>query len=423
MLFFRKPISPALSPNVTAKDLWEVINNLLNPARWRQWYEGNALRQLQRIFRSQWNVTHVIAVDSGRTALFAILQSLRITSGDEVVLQAFTCVVVPNTICALGARPRYVDIDATYNINPKELQRVLETTPRVRAVIVQHTFGQPAAIEEIVRLCHEHGVVVIEDCAHALGARVNGKLLGTFGDAAMFSFGRDKVLSTVSGGIALTRRADVGKNLAAFAAALPFPPRWWILQRLLHPLLFACAKRCYYFFDLGKIIIALGRRAHLFPAVVTREEKEGCVLPPAYQYPNVLARWALVQWGQQEQFALARHKIVSCYLRVFSDTQGWTLPFLGKQKNADPVFLRFPVLLPRASELITHGKRDGILFGDWYREIIMPRASAERLSYQSGSCPVAEHAAKNVVNFPLSPTMRPQELKRVIHFVKNFYDL
>lgn len=420
---FHKLIHTSFSPNVTRRDVGIVFRILMDIPKWvsPHAYAESRLTELHDAFQKMFRASFAVSFDSGRSALAAVLSSCGFRNGDRVVLQAFTCAVVPNAIIAAGLTPVYVDIDDTYNIDVKKLRNIIETTPTVRAVIVQHTFGQPADIEEIVSLCHASGIRVIEDCAHALGARVGKRLVGTFGDAAMFSFGRDKVISTVSGGVAITNDEIIGNALRASYSTLPFPTRRWILQRLFHPLLFVVAKRVYYFFNCGKVIIAIARRLRLFPEVLTPNEKQG-QHPPILRYPPLLVPWALHQLRQQEIMNNHRRAIALRYheaLKALASTAGWIFPSVSP--GTTPIFLRYAVQVPQRQELLTAGKRRGILFGDWYCNVITPVIEQSRVYYTSGSCPAAERVTHDVINLPLTPTMTICDVDDVIDFCKIFF--
>ncbi|MGI0148096.1 MAG: DegT/DnrJ/EryC1/StrS family aminotransferase, partial [Thermoplasmata archaeon] len=122
----------------------------------------------------------------GRVALYAILRTLEIGHEDEVILPAFTCVVVPNAVRFAGATPVYADIvPGGYNLDPAGVERAV--TPRTRAIIVQHTFGIPADLDPLLEIARRHGLAVIEDCAHSLGSEYRERGVGTFGLAAFFS--------------------------------------------------------------------------------------------------------------------------------------------------------------------------------------------------------------------------------------------
>ncbi|MFN6946977.1 MAG: DegT/DnrJ/EryC1/StrS family aminotransferase, partial [Cytophagaceae bacterium] len=111
---------------------------------------------------------------------------MRISQGDEVILPGFTCIVVPNAIIYLGAKPVYVDINSeTFNIDPQLIEENI--TEKTKAIIAQHTFGIPADMDKILHIANKHNLFVIEDSCHALGSKYKGKYVGSFGDAAFFS--------------------------------------------------------------------------------------------------------------------------------------------------------------------------------------------------------------------------------------------
>jgi dTDP-4-amino-4,6-dideoxygalactose transaminase len=144
----------------------------------------------------------------GRVAFYHILKALGVGQGDEVILPAFTCVVVPSAIVYLGATPVYVDIDAaTFNMNAAQLASKI--SPRTKIVVAQHTFGLPAPMDEIRAAVAASGraneIKIVEDAAHAFGSTYAGQPVGTLGDAAFFSTQWSKPFTTGLGGIAVSR--------------------------------------------------------------------------------------------------------------------------------------------------------------------------------------------------------------------------
>jgi len=127
--------------------------------------------------------------------------------------------------------PVFADIDpGTYTIDPDAFERAI--TPRTSAVVPTHLYGLMCDMEAVMRIARRHNVAVIEDCAHALGARVRGQPAGTFGHGAFFSFQTLKPLNTYGGGIAVARDPVVQQRLAALAAAEPWPSRERVTKRL-----------------------------------------------------------------------------------------------------------------------------------------------------------------------------------------------
>ncbi|MFH1426671.1 MAG: aminotransferase class I/II-fold pyridoxal phosphate-dependent enzyme [Candidatus Kerfeldbacteria bacterium] len=416
----KRPISPHLSPNARPQDVKRALYWLINPYRWFMWRKGRALSELDDLFKRKFSVSFARSFSSGRIALYALLDALDLQEGDEVAMQSFTCVVVPNAIIAANGKPVYVDIDNTYNLDPVDLEKKLDQSKKIRAVIVQHTFGQPAQIERIQEICTSHGVTLIEDCAHSLGATVNGMLVGTFGQAAMFSFGRDKVISAVSGGMAITNDAEIAQHLNNYWLGLRFPSHIWIKQRLLHPLLFALGIRFYYVGSLGKIIIAVSKKIRLFPLVLFAAEKKEAKQQKGYRLPNAMAAAAVAQMSVLEEMQEHRQRLADLYASKLNDAPGIQLPVF--QPNAKSALLRYTIQVKRRNELVAFAKQRGILLGDWYDPVIAPPGSnMEAVHYAKGSCSVAEAAARTVVNLPTNIQTTEQDAHDVIETIKEFY--
>ena len=195
---FDKPIAISLAPNQDKDDVIQTIKIILKP---QFWIKGDSVKKIEDWFKEYFHVNTAVSFNSGRSALYAILKSLNIGYGDEVIVQAFSCVAVANSVIWSGAKPVYVDSDQNLNISTNLLEQHI--TPNTKAIIVQHTFGIPADIILIKKIAHKYNLILIEDCAHSLGATFQDRKIGTFGDFTFFSFGRDKVISSVFGGLTI----------------------------------------------------------------------------------------------------------------------------------------------------------------------------------------------------------------------------
>jgi dTDP-4-amino-4,6-dideoxygalactose transaminase len=146
----------------------------------------------------------------GRVALYAILKALGIEKQDEVAIQGFTCIAVPEAVMAAGARPLYIDVESDgVNMKAKDLSDKI--TSRTRAIVVQHTFGIPADMDGITAVAHKYGIPIIEDCCHTLTSTYKGKRVGTFGIASFYSFEWGKPIVVGIGGSALINNANIKK--------------------------------------------------------------------------------------------------------------------------------------------------------------------------------------------------------------------
>lgn len=159
--------------------------------------------------------------------------------GDEVIIPGYTCVVVANAVLYLGATPIYAEIDPlTYNITPKTIEPLI--TRRSKVIIAQNTFGLSPDLDAIMELATQHGLYVVEDCAHGLGGIYKGRLAGTSTQAAFFSTQWSKPISTGLGGIAYVSDDELLPKVAALTAELSqpgmLPEIILAMQRVVRPL-------------------------------------------------------------------------------------------------------------------------------------------------------------------------------------------
>nr|MBA2349684.1 DegT/DnrJ/EryC1/StrS family aminotransferase [Solirubrobacterales bacterium] len=145
---------------------------------------------------------------SGTTALHLALAAAGIGPGDEVIVPTFTMIATANAVDYLGARAVLVDTDpATWNLDLDQV--AARVSPRTRAIVVVHTYGQPVDMQAVRRLAEDNGLAVIEDAAEAHGARADGQPVGSLGDVASFSFYGNKILTTGEGGMVTTNDPEI----------------------------------------------------------------------------------------------------------------------------------------------------------------------------------------------------------------------
>jgi len=184
---------------------------------------GPNLDAFERDFEARFGLP-AVAVSSGTAAIHLGLRALGVSSGDAVFCSDLTFVASVNPVRYLGAEPVLIDSEPrTWNMDPRLLAAALaEHAARGRlpkAVIVVHLFGQSADMDPILEACAQYGVPVLEDAAEALGAVYKGRPAGTLGDAAVFSFNGNKIITTSGGGMLVSRRPEIA------AKARFWPPR------------------------------------------------------------------------------------------------------------------------------------------------------------------------------------------------------
>ncbi len=202
--------APTLAPLRSAwprygDDEIAAVRDVLRSGQVNALLHGGKSRCFEEAFADYIGVPHAIAVANGTLALELALRSLGIGPGDEVIVTARSYFASVSCIVALGARPVFADVDAiSQNIDPDAIEAAI--TSATRAVICVHLAGWPCDMPRIAQICRRHDLRLVEDCAQALGAAIAQRRVGSFGDAAAFSFCTDKILSTGGEGGMLVMR-------------------------------------------------------------------------------------------------------------------------------------------------------------------------------------------------------------------------
>ena len=249
---------------------------------------------------------------------------------------------------------------------------------------------------------------MIEDCAHSLGASYRDRKVGTFGKAAFFSFSRDKVISSVYGGMTVTNDEELARKIKDFQGKIGYPWNFWILQQLLHPILMNWLILPSYRV-LGKYLLILFQWLQILSKAVHWKEKRG--RRPAYfpkRFPNALAVLALNQFKKLKRFNTHRKEIARFYAEK-----------LNINLDNNHIYLRFSVKHPRAHQIIKKAWGNNLLIGDWYATPIAPHdTKLEKLEYKLGTCPKAEKLSKEVFNLPTHINISQKEAQKIIDFLK-----
>jgi perosamine synthetase len=194
---FRIPLS---APDVGEAEIAAVTAVLRTP----QLSMGSELKAFEAELARYHSMPDAVVVSSGTAALHLALLTLGIGPGHEVILPSFAFLAVANVVHHVGASPVFGEIDPiTLNLDPEEMERVI--TPRTRAILVVHTFGIPADMEALRAVADRHGLVLIEDACEAIGAELDGRRVGGFGDLAVLGFYPNKQITTGEGGAVLVR--------------------------------------------------------------------------------------------------------------------------------------------------------------------------------------------------------------------------
>ena len=403
-----KTVSISLSPNTEKDDVSLALKELKSKDK----ITGPAIQIFENNFKKYFGFESVYSLNSGRSSLLVILEALNIQKNDEIIVQAFTCNAVINPILKRKALPIYIDIDKTLNIDVLKIEQKINKN--TKAIIVQHTFGVPAQIKEIKEICEKYNLFLIEDCAHALGAKYENKYCGTFGDISFFSFGRDKVISCVYGGMIGVNNSALKERVETIYDKLSYPNKKWVNNQLRHPIIMnLLVLPLYNVLNIGKIILELSIRLNLISKAVTSLEYKG-KLPENFpeKMPNSMAKLANHQFEKLEKFNKHRRELAQYYHEqiggIFEMKEG-------------AIYLKYPLLVSNGTEIIEKMGRYNIMLEDGWRKhaIVPPKTILCEMNYIEGECLEAERISDKIIILPTHINITKEIAEKIVYLLKS----
>jgi len=367
--------------------------------------DGPNIAEFEKNISDYYGGLGAITFGAGRMALYAILKSLRLKAGAEVILPGYTCVVTSNAIRFAGLQPRYVDISENdFNMAPEEVRKSLNKN--TGAILAQHTFGIPCQLDILSDISQQTGIPLIEDGAHAIGARWNNELVGRFGRASFFSMQATKMISTERGGYAVTKDNELAEKIREIQIQSVFPPQEQerlYLHRWIHRGRYNGNVRLNAWVRLSD---RLAQKFHIKPVYdflnVGQKEYEDSLAGRQFQpYPirlgNLMAYAGILQLSRVDEDVINRQQLVE-YLESELPKLGAKIPVYD-HKRARPSWNRYPVIVENRSRWQELMNQCGLSAGDWLSAPIHPQGSDfVTAGYQAGMCPTAEKAARQIIN-------------------------
>ena len=320
---------------------------------------GPSVESFEDDFAAYCGTSHAVAVNSGTSALHVALLAAGVGRGDEVITVPFTFVATVAAIEYAGATPVFVDVEPQYfTMDPSALERAI--TPRTRAVVPVHLFGQPAAMECIMDIARRHHLTVIEDACQAHGAELNGRRVGAIGDIGCFSFYPGKNLGAYGeGGAAVTSNRE-------YAAAMKLLRNWGEQTRYEHRL-----------------------RGFNY----RMDGIQGAVLGVKLKY--------LEQWTE------ARRSHAATYARLLAGTPA-RVP--QERQNARHVYHVYAVRVPHRDAWRDRLAARQVQTGIHYPTPIHLQPAYRDLGYRIGEFPVSESVATEVLSLPMFPELTETQI-------------
>lgn len=200
-----KPASYHIGPQEIGEEEIALVTDALrskNLFRYLKPVEDSYTARFENEFREVTGVKHVLAVNSGTSAIICGLVGLGVSSGDEVIIPAYTYIATAAAILAVRAIPVVAEIDDSLTLDPADVEKKI--TPRTKAIIPVHMRGTPSRMDELVAIARKHGLKVLEDCAQCNGGNYKGRPVGSIGDAGAFSLQQFKIITAGEGGAFVT---------------------------------------------------------------------------------------------------------------------------------------------------------------------------------------------------------------------------
>lgn len=352
----------------------------------------------------------------GRVALYSVLKAIGVSRGDEVILQAFTCVVVPNAIIYTGATPIYIDVqEHTFNMILENIKEKLSAKTKV--VIIQNTFGLSSEADSIVDYCNSRGIICIEDCTHGFGGLYNGKSNGSLADFAFYSTQWNKPFSTGIGGILRVNNSKYLNDIVEIykGAIKPSFKENAILAALITARKYLLNDTTYW------LLIKLYRKLTAWKLVVgssSPEEIEAPQLPEGF-----LKQGSMVQFntgvkalnGITKILELRRANSVLIEAFLSKNNKQMVLEVLRPNHS----FLIYPILVKNRDGFLKKAEDQGLPMGDWFISPIHPVKNNFHLwQLNEKDCPNAIYLSKHILNIPLDKN----NIARYLIFLENNSD-
>jgi dTDP-4-amino-4,6-dideoxygalactose transaminase len=362
--------------------------------------------------------THAVTASYGRMAFYYILKALDLPAAAEIVVPALTFWVVPELARVAGCKVAFADVDpSTFTIDPASLERAI--TPATRAIVPTHLYGLPCDMEAIMSIAARHNLHVIEDCAHALGATCCDRPVGTFGDAAFFSFQTLKPLNCYGGGLALARNATLASRIRALAEA----EKWPDAKRVENRLLVGKAQRIFIrpaVFTVSAFpILWASSLIGANPDVYLWEDiRPLAPLPEAYteRFPNVQAAIGLAGLEHLDEWTERTRRHARLMDRALGGLPGTTIPAVPGGRTH--VYYQYCVYAPKRDELVMRCVRRGVDIETLHVDVCSDMALFAGSRVEPEGAPGARRSA-GAMQIPVYSTLTDAQAQRVADVVRS----
>jgi len=325
---------------------------------------GKEHNEFEQAFAAYIGVKHCLGVSTGTDALELAIRACGLGSGDEIITVPNTFIATTEAISFAGAQFRWVDVDLhTYNIDPTKIESAI--TPRTKAILPVHLYGQPADMEPIMQIAQKYGLKVIEDCAQAHGAKYHGQKVGTFGDVACFSF-------------------YPGKNLGAYG-------------------------------DGGAVVTnddLIAERVKLLRNHGSREKYVHNIEGYCRRLDNLQAAVLGVKLPHLDKWNEARRRAAALYDQLLKDVPGVVTPYV--LPDVEHIYHLYVVQVPNRDHVQSALKAEGIETGIHYPIPLHQQPAYAHLGCKAEDYPISTLLGPRILSLPMFPEITENQIQMVV---------
>jgi len=357
----------------------EAVSKVLR--RGTYWSSGPEIEQLEKKLASFVGTKYALSFNSGTSALHADLLAHDISCG-EVIVPSFTFIATANTVVLAGGKPIFAEIeDQTYGLDPEDIKEKI--TEKTKAIISVHYGGGPCKeIKAIRDIAQDHNLTLVEDAAESLGSKINGKMVGTFGDSSMFSFCQNKIITAGEGGMIVTDKKNIYEKL--------------------------------------KLIRSHGRMETKENYFSTTKELEYVDVGYNYRMPTICSALILSQFKKINKIIEIRRKKAAYFTKELLKIPTIETPY--EPKNHFHVYQMYTI------QVDSQKKRDaiqdslikkGIMTKVYFEPLHLKKYFRKTFNCKLGDLPTTEEISKKVLTLPIYPSLKNKEINYIVDSIKN----
>ncbi|MDD5503056.1 MAG: DegT/DnrJ/EryC1/StrS family aminotransferase [Candidatus Thermoplasmatota archaeon] len=346
------------------------------------WATGPEIAKFEEKISQYVGAKYAAAFNSGASALHAMMMAHGIKPKDEVIVPSFTFIATANAPLFVGAKPVFAEIeDKTYGLDPQDVKKRI--TRKTKAIMPIHYGGCPCMIKELNEIAEEKDLLLLEDAAESLGARIGRKTVGTFGDSAMFSFCQNKIITTGEGGIVVTDSLETYKIL--------------------------------------KLLSSHGR-PETQDYFSSTEPMDYITVGYNFRMSSITAALGISQLGKIEKIIEMRRNIASKLDRRISEIEGVS-PMLPPERYYN-VYQMYTIQVNDRKDrdgLQRHLSKKGIMTKIYFSPIHLTHFYRNAFGYKDGDLPVTEDISRHVISLPIYPDLGDADVDYISQSIAEFF--